>query len=143
VGALRDFRDFILRGNVVDLAVGIVIGVAFGTVITALVRDLITPLIGLFGHIDLSSYFFVVNGSKFAIGDFLNAVISFIIIAAVVFFLIVRPVNALLARYKKEPEPEDTRQCPYCMSTISNKATRCPQCTSQLPAAEVPTSIAS
>lgn len=143
MNALRDFRDFILRGNVVDLAIGIVIGVAFGAVITALVKDLITPLIGLFGHIDLSGYFFVVNGSKFAIGDFLNAIISFIIIAAVVFFLIVRPVNALMARYKKEPDPEAMRECPYCTSSISNRATRCPNCTSELTAVERPARVSS
>lgn len=136
MGVLKDFRDFILRGNVVDLAIGIVIGAAFGAVVAALVKDLITPLIGIFGGFDFSTYYFTINKSKFAIGDFINVVLSFIIIAAVVFFLIVRPVNTLMERYKKpEPAVSEMRDCPFCQSSISIKATRCAYCTSEVPAA--------
>ena len=92
-GTLNEFQKFILRGNVVDLAVGIVIGVAFTTVVTAFVADLITPLIGIFGKIDLSRYAFTVNRSTFQVGTFLNAVISFLIIALVIFFFVVKPIN--------------------------------------------------
>jgi large conductance mechanosensitive channel len=136
MGALKDFRDFILRGNVVDLAVGIVIGAAFGAVVGAFVKDLITPLIGIFGGFDFSTYFFTINNSKFAIGDFINVLLTFIIVAAVIFFLVVRPVNALMQRFKKpEPEVSELRDCPFCQSSISIKATRCPYCTSEVPAA--------
>ena len=135
LSATKDFRDFILRGNVVDLAVGIVIGAAFGAVIAALVKDLITPLIGIFGHFDFSSWYFTINGSKFLIGDFLNALLTFIIVAAVIFFLVVRPVNTLMNLYKKpEPEVSDMRDCPFCKSNISKAASRCPYCTSEVPA---------
>jgi large conductance mechanosensitive channel len=135
MGVLKEFRDFILRGNVVDLAVGIIIGAAFGAVVAALVKDLITPLIGIFGHFDFSSWYFTINGSKFLIGDFLNVLLTFIIIAAVVFFLVVRPVNSLMNLYKKpEPEVSELRDCPYCKSSISKEATRCPYCTSEVQA---------
>ncbi len=135
-GTLNDFQKFILRGNVVDLAVGIVIGVAFTTVVTAFVADLITPLIGIFAKIDLSGYFFVVNHSKFQIGAFLNAVISFLIIAWVIFFFVVKPINALTALHKTKPsEVPTTRDCPYCLSSIPLQATRCAYCTSPLPPA--------
>jgi large conductance mechanosensitive channel len=135
MGALKDFRDFILRGNVVDLAVGIIIGAAFGAVVSALVKDLITPLIGIFGGFDFSSWSFTVNNSKFLIGDFINVLLTFIIVAAVVFFLVVRPVNALMERFKKpEPEVSDMRDCPFCKSSISRQATRCPYCTSEVQA---------
>ena len=137
MGALRDFREFIMRGNVVDMAVGIVIGAAFGAVVAALVKDLITPLIGIFGHFDFSSWYFTINGSKFLIGDFLNALVAFIIIAAVVFFLIVRPVNTLTNLYKKpEPEITELRDCPFCKSSISKEASRRPYCTSEVQALE-------
>ena len=135
MGALKDFRDFILRGNVVDLAVGIIIGAAFGNVVSSVVKDLITPLIGIFGGFDFSSWFFTVNGSKFLIGDLINVLLTFIIVAAVVFFLVVRPVNSLMAMFKKpEPEVSDMRDCPFCTSSISKHATRCPYCTSEVQA---------
>ena len=135
-GTLNDFEKFILRGNVVDLAVGIVIGAAFTTVVTAFVADLITPLIGIFGKIDLSRYSFTVNHSVFQIGTFLNAVISFVIIALVIFFFVVKPVNSLMALHKTKPsEAPTTRDCPYCLSSVPLQATRCAYCTSPLPPA--------
>jgi large conductance mechanosensitive channel len=103
---LKDFREFILRGNVVDLAVAVVVGAAFGAVVTALVADLITPIVAaIFGKPDFSDLTFTINGSQFKYGHFLNAVISFLTIAAAVFFLVVQPVNALLARRKAKEEP--------------------------------------
>jgi len=129
------FKKFILKGNVVDLAVGVVIGVSFGAVVTALVKDLITPLIGAFGgQPDFSSLQFSINNSKFLIGDFLNALISFVINAAVIYFFVVLPINKLTA--KKQPnsgEPvESTKVCPECLSTVPLKAKRCSFCTSVL-----------
>ena len=133
---LDEFRAFILRGNLIDLAVAVVIGLAFTAVITALVADLITPLISIPGKIDFSSWFFTINGSVFRIGSFFNALISFVIIAAVLFFLVVKPMNVLMARYKPTPEPPaETKECPYCLSSVPVKATRCAFCTSQLDAA--------
>jgi large conductance mechanosensitive channel len=136
--AINDFKAFILRGNVVDLAVGIVIGVAFGTVVTALVKDLITPLIAAIGkQPDFASWYFTVHGSRFLIGDFINAVVSFVILAAAVFFFVVRPVNALIQRSKTEPPPDPTtRDCPYCLSIIPIQATKCMYCTSDVPPVE-------
>lgn len=134
--AMRDFKAFILRGNVVDLAVGVVIGVAFGAVVTALVTDLITPLIAaIAGQPHFGELTFTINKSKFLYGDFINAVISFLVIAAVVFFFVVRPVNWLMARRKTElPADPTTRECPYCLSSIPLKATRCAFCTAEVPA---------
>ena len=131
---LKDFKQFLLRGNVVDLAVGIVIGVAFGAVVTALVADLLTPLIAaIFGSHDFSALTFSVNGSRFLYGHFVNTVISFVTIAAAVFFLVVRPVNALMARRQTEPPvDETTRQCPECLSEIPIAARRCAFCTSEV-----------
>jgi large conductance mechanosensitive channel len=132
---MRGFRDFILRGNVVDLAIAVVIGAAFGAIVDALVKDLITPLIAAIGgQPDFSQIYFTINNSKFLIGDFINAIISFLIIAAVIYFFVVLPVNRLMARFKPEvsPAPETTRECPYCTSKVSKAATRCPFCTSQL-----------
>src|SRR5215212_8407274 len=131
---LKGFRSFILRGNVVDLAVGLVIGVAFGALITALVADFITPIIAaLGGQPDFSALFFTVNGSKFAYGHFLNALISFLIIAAAVYFLVVLPVNHLMARYKPTAEePTLTKDCPHCLSSIPAAAGRCAFCTADL-----------
>src|SRR5512138_1015999 len=132
------FQKFILRGNVVDLAVAVVIGAAFGTVVQALVKDLITPIIGAFGGVpDFSAWFFTINGSKFLIGDFINALIGFLIIAAVVHYFVVLPVQKMMDRYKPEAvaAPATTRDCPYCLSKVPMSATKCAFCTSELPAA--------
>lgn len=136
MGVVSDFKTFILRGNVVDLAVGVVIGAAFAGVVTAFTKDIITPLIGIPGKISLGELYFSVNGSKFMIGDFLNAVISFLLIALAVFFLVVRPVNWLMSQRKAEtPVDPTTRECPYCLSSIPIQATKCAFCTSEVPAA--------
>src|SRR5437660_8790822 len=115
---LKGFKTFILRGNVLDLAVAVVIGGAFGAVVTALVKDLITPLIAaIVGKPDFSAILFTVNGSKFLIGDFINAIVSFLLIAAAVYFFVVLPVNALMARMRRgEAPPPDptTKKCPEC-----------------------------
>jgi large conductance mechanosensitive channel len=130
---LKDFRAFLLRGNVVDLAVAVVIGAAFGAVVTALVADLITPLLAIPGKSDFSKLHFTVRHSTFLYGDFINVLISFLSIAAAVFFFVVRPVNALMARRKTEPEVDDTtRNCPECLSSIPSAATRCAFCTAQV-----------
>jgi len=130
---LKGFQNFILRGNVVDLAVGVVIGAAFGTVVDKLVKDLVTPFIAAVVHKpDFSSLGFSIGETKFPVGDFLNAVTSFIIIAAVVYFLVVLPVNALLARVKRGdavPAPS-TKKCPDCLSEIPIPARKCAFCTS-------------
>jgi large conductance mechanosensitive channel len=130
----NDFKAFILRGNVVDLAIAVVIGAAFGAVITALVEDFITPLIAaLGGQPDFSALSFTINDSIFRYGHFLNAVISFLIIAAVVFFLVVVPLNALVARSRREPTPDPTtRKCPECLSEIPLAARRCAFCTAEV-----------
>jgi large conductance mechanosensitive channel len=134
---LKEFRQFILRGNLVDLAVAVVIGTAFGAVVTALVSDLITPLIAaLVGEPDFSSLTFTINGSKFLYGDFLNALFSFATIAAVVFFFVVKPVNALMERYRTEPPPDqETHECTECLSQIPVAAHRCAFCASVQPSA--------
>jgi large conductance mechanosensitive channel len=131
---LRDFREFLLRGNLVDMAVGIVIGLAFTAVVTALVADLITPLIAaIFGTHDFSSLTFTINGSVFRYGDFINVLISFVLIATVVYFLVVRPVNAIMARRRTEPPVDSlTRPCPECLSEIPTEARRCAFCTVEL-----------
>ena len=131
-----DFKAFLLRGNVVDLAVGVVIGLAFGAVITAFVADLLTPLIAaIFGSHDFSALTFTINGSVFRYGDFFNAVIAFVTVAAAVFFFVVRPVNALMARRKTEPPiDETTRSCPECLSDVPVDARRCAFCTSVIAA---------
>ena len=128
---LKDFKQFLFRGNVVDLAVAVVIGTAFTAVIKAVVADLLTPLIAaIFGAHNFGALKFTINGSTFAYGDFINNLITFVSIAAVVFFLIVAPLNALMSR-RAEEDP-DTKQCPECDSAIPVKAKRCPECTSQL-----------
>lgn len=131
---LNDFKAFILKGDVVSMAVGIVIGLAFQAVIAALVADIITPLIGVAGHFDFSYWTFTLNGSTFLQGAFLNAVISFLMVSLVVFFLVVRPYEEMKKRAAKPaPTPEvTTKECPFCISSISLKATRCPNCTSEL-----------
>ncbi|MBY0376636.1 large conductance mechanosensitive channel protein MscL [Patescibacteria group bacterium] len=131
---LKGFKQFILRGNVVDLAVGVVVGAAFGTVVTALVKDLITPLIGALAKVpDFSGMVFTINGSKFMYGDFINALISFLLIATAVYFFVVVPINALIARSKKEPPADPTtKKCAECKSEIAIDARRCAFCTSQV-----------
>lgn len=128
---MKGFKEFLLRGNVVDLAVGVVIGVAFGTVVTAFVKDLVTPLVAaLFGKPDFGALAFTVNNSKFTYGDFINALVSFIIVAAVIYFLVVVPYTALLNRFRKEPPPDPTiKKCSECLSDIPKAAKRCAFCT--------------
>ena len=127
------FKKFILRGNVVDLAVGIVIGAAFGNVVQALVKDVITPLIGIFGgQPDFSSWVVTVGSARILIGDFLNALLAFLLLALVVYFFVVLPVTKLMDRYKPEPKPAPTKDCPECTHKIPEAARRCPQCTAQL-----------
>jgi len=132
---IGQFRAFILRGNLVDLAVAVVIGAAFTTVVNAFVKDLVTPLIAAIGgKRDFSALKFEINGSEFLYGDFINAALTFLIVAAVVFFFVVKPVNALLDRFQTEqPVEEETRECPRCISQIPVRANRCSFCTSELP----------
>ena len=134
---LNDFRQFLLRGNVVDLAVAVVIGAAFGAVITAMVEDLLTPLIAAIGgQQDFSTLDFTINDSTFRYGDFINKVFTFVIIAAAVFFFVVVPINALIARSRREPPADPTtRKCPECLSEIPIDARRCAFCASQVSAA--------
>jgi large conductance mechanosensitive channel len=134
-GMFKGFRQFMLRGNVIDLAVAVVIGGAFGAVITALVKDLITPLIAAVGgQPDFSAIVFTVNGSKFLIGDFINAIISFVMIGAAIYFFVVAPVNALTARINRGEAPPDptTKKCPECVSEVPIAARKCAFCTSPL-----------
>jgi large conductance mechanosensitive channel len=135
---VNDFKQFLLRGNVVDLAVGVVMGAAFGTVVAALVKDFITPLIAaLAGKHDFSAIGFTLNGSTFAVGDFINALIAFILVAIAVFFFVVKPVNFLMSRARREPPPDPTTmKCPECMSEIPIGAKRCAFCTQALAGAK-------
>ena len=127
---LKEFKQFLLRGNVVDLAVGVVIGAAFGTVVTALVSDLITPLIGAVAKVpDFSGLVFTVNGSKFMYGNFLDALISFFLIASAIFFFVIKPINMLISRSHKEPPADPTtKKCSECLSEIPMLARRCSHC---------------
>ncbi len=129
-----EFRTFLVRGNLVELAVAFVIGVAFGALVNALVTDLITPLIAaIFGKHDFSSLTFTIHKSRFLYGDFINAVLTFISIAAAVFFFVVKPYNALMARRKTEPPVDETvRACPECLSEIPKAARRCAFCTAEV-----------
>jgi large conductance mechanosensitive channel len=131
---LHEFKQFLLRGNVVDLAVAVVIGAAFGAVVTSMVEGLITPLIAAVGgQPDFASLDFTINDSRFLYGAFLNALISFLVIAAVVFFLVVKPINMLIQRAHQEPTPDPTtRRCPACLSEIPIAARRCAFCTSDV-----------
>jgi large conductance mechanosensitive channel len=133
---LREFRSFILRGNLVDLAVAVVVGTAFTAVVNALVKDIVTPLIAAVGgKPDFGNLAFTINDSRFAYGDFLNALLTFLIVAAVMFFLVIKPVNLLLERLSTEPDVESpTRPCPECLSQIPRPATRCAFCTAAVPA---------
>jgi large conductance mechanosensitive channel len=128
---LKGFRQFILRGNVLDLAVAVVMGAAFGAVVTALVKDLLTPFIAaIVGKPDFSAIAFEVNGSKFLIGEFVNAVVSFLLISTTVYFFVIVPVNALMARLNRGAAPPDptTKKCPECLSDIPIAARRCAHC---------------
>lgn len=131
---IKGFRDFILRGNVVDLAIAVVIGAAFGAVVAALVKDLLTPLIAAIGgQPNFGQLSFELHNSTFAYGDFINAVISFLVIAAAVYFLVVLPMNKVMSLRKTEtPVDDPTRNCPECLSSIPAKATRCAFCTAQV-----------
>ncbi len=134
MGLLNDFKAFIMRGNVVDLAVAVVIGAAFKSIIDAFVADLITPLVAaVAGKQDFSSLTFSINDSVFRYGDFFNQVLSFLIIAAVIFFLVITPLNAFIARRAKEPVADPSlRKCPECTTEINALAKRCPYCTAQI-----------
>ncbi len=127
----REFKQFLLRGNVVDLAVGVVIGAAFGTIVTALVADLLTPLIAAVAKVpDFSGLFFTLNGSKFMYGNFINALVSFLLVAAAVFFCVVKPMNYLVSKSHKEPPADPTtKKCPECQSEVPFDAKRCKFCT--------------
>ena len=130
---MKGFRDFILRGNLVDLAVAVVIGAAFGAIVTALVKDLVTPLIAAIGgKPNFANLSFTINKSHFLYGDFLNALITFVIIAAVVFFFVVKPVAALLERLMPKKDVGPLRECPECLSDIPTAARRCSFCTSEV-----------
>ena len=134
---LSGFKQFILRGNVVDMAVGVVIGAAFAGVVGAFTKDLLTPFIAaIVGKPDFSAISFTINGSVFALGDFINALVSFLLVAAAVYFFVVTPINALVARMRKAPAPADptTRKCPECKMEIPIDARRCAHCTSQVAA---------
>jgi large conductance mechanosensitive channel len=134
---LKGFKDFIMRGNVVDLAVGIVIGAAFTAIVNSLVADLLTPLIGIIFSTDFSALTLTIRDSTISYGNFLNALISFLLVAAALFFFVVKPMNALAARRAAsapDEEPASTKVCPECASTIPVAARRCPMCTSELAA---------
>ncbi|HVZ11367.1 MAG TPA: large conductance mechanosensitive channel protein MscL [Candidatus Paceibacterota bacterium] len=132
----KEFRKFILRGNVIDLAVGVIIGASFNQVVNSLVTGVITPLIGVAGKLpDFSNWKATVNGSTFLYGDFFNAILSFLIIAATLYFAVITPINKFLARFNKQDEPQpvsQTKECPECLSSIPKAAKRCAFCTAQL-----------
>lgn len=133
-GIVQEFKQFLLRGNVIDLAVAVVIGAAFSAVVNAMVKDIITPIIAAIGgQPDFSTISFTINKSQFFIGDFLNQVISFVIISAVIFFLVIKPVNYLIQRSRSEPPMDPTtKACPFCLNDVPLAATRCGFCTSEL-----------
>ena len=132
----REFKQFLMRGNVVDLAIAVVIGAAFGALIASFVENLLTPLIAaIFGEPDFSALTFTVNGSVFHYGAFINAVITFVTIAAAVFFFVVRPINALASRARAEPPADPaSKKCPECLSEVPLEARRCAFCTTAIAA---------
>jgi len=131
---LKGFKQFLLRGNVADLAVGVVVGVAFGAVVASFVKDILTPFIAaIVGKPNFSYLVLELNGAKITYGEFLNALISFLLVASAVYFFVVLPVNALMSRAKKEPPPDPTsKKCPECLSEIPIDARRCAHCCSVL-----------
>ena len=135
--ALKDFKTFILRGNVIDLAVGVAIGAAFGAVVTSFTKNLLLPIVAIpGGKADFSQYDFTIRSSVFRYGQFINDLISFVLIAAALFFFVIRPINLLMARRKTEPDVmSTTRDCPYCLSSIPIAASRCAFCTADVGAA--------
>jgi len=128
---LKEFKQFLLRGNVVDLAVGVVVGAAFGQIVSALVSDLLTPLIAAIAKVpDFGGLFFTINGSQFMYGHFINALISFLLVAGAVFFFVVKPMNMLIEKSRKEPPADPTtKKCKECLSEIPLDAKRCSHCT--------------
>jgi large conductance mechanosensitive channel len=132
---MKGFREFLLRGNVIDLAIAVVIGAAFIAVVNAFVKDIITPLIGIPGHLNLASNAFTINGSTFAWGDLVTVLVNFAIVAAVIYFLVVRPVQHLMELRAKPATDLTTRDCPECLSTIPKAARRCAFCTAEIAAA--------
>ena len=136
MAVIRGFRAFLLRGNVIDLAVGVVVGAAFNSVVQAFVRDFVTPLIALIGgQPNYGALRFTVRHTDFYYGDFLNNLISFLIVAGVVYFLVVTPFNELSDRFMAKPQPAPTRECPYCLSKVPKQARKCMFCTSELESA--------
>jgi large conductance mechanosensitive channel len=131
---LKDFKAFILRGNVIDMAIGIAIGAAFTTLITSFTKNLLTPILAIPGDVaSFADLDFTISGATFRYGAFIDDIISFVIIAAAIFFFVVKPVNALMARRKTEPDVDSTvRDCPHCLSSIPVGATRCAFCTAEL-----------
>lgn len=128
-----EFKKFISRGNVMDMAVGIIIGGAFTAIVTSLVEDIITPILGIFGGMDFSDVVLTINGSNFGIGKFITAIINFLLIALVL-FSIIKAINKAqtIGKKKEEEAAPTTKKCPYCLSEIPLEATRCPHCTSEL-----------
>jgi len=130
---MKQFREFLLRGNLIDLAIAIVVGTAFAAVVKALVADLVTPLIAAIGgKANFANLYFSVHGSRFLYGDLVNVILTFIVIAAVIFFLVVKPTNAMLGRLGRLPKEVPVRTCPQCLSDVPMGATRCMYCTSEL-----------
>lgn len=136
---MNEFKAFLLRGNVVDLAVAVIIGAAFGGIVTALVNDIISPLLSIFGGKQNFSnvWILTVNNAQFKFGDFITVLLNFVILAAIIFFLVVKPINWLMAHKKEQaPGAPTSRECPYCISEIPLAATRCAFCTQEVPAVE-------